>query len=275
MAYFITTLLLGAVALTAFYYTRIWYAQRSASLLHGCQLPRKRQTRDPVLGLQYKFQDIQSMGKMKILPDSAALHTRYGSTYHEPSIFGTTLKTLDEKNIQTVFGLKAREWGIQPWRLTAMRPFCGEGILDTDGSVWERSRTIFKPAFRKSNIEDLSSFENFVRQFLATLPLDGSTVDLQDSLTKLVRLSHDRLGRSTIKTSSAVRRYIHAFYRRKRSRYSEWRGSRCCAGRRQVLLGRLSAFFKCMWDAHVPWDFQGFDTFICDIEELESGSQGR
>lgn len=194
MASLTNTLLLGAVALAAFYYTRIWYAQRSSSLHHGCQLPRKRQTRDPILGLQYKFQDIKSMGQMKILPDGAALHARYGSTYHEPSIFGTTLKTIDERNIQTVFGLKAKEWGIQPWRLTAMRPFCGEGILDTDGPVWERSRAMFKPAFRKNNIDDLSAFENFVRRFLAGLPRDGSIVDLQDSLAKLVSLSLDYAG---------------------------------------------------------------------------------
>ena len=192
MAYFTTALLLGAFALAAFYYTRILYAQRSSSLHHGCQLPRKRETRDPFLGLHYKFQDIKSMGQMKILPDGAALHARYGSTYHEPSIFGTTLKTMDEKNIQTVFGLKANEWGIQPWRLTAMRPFCGEGILDTDGPVWERCRTVFKPAFRRNNIDDLSAFENSVRQFLAGLPRDGSTVDLQDSLAKLVRRLIDR-----------------------------------------------------------------------------------
>ncbi|KAL9619343.1 MAG: hypothetical protein Q9160_006023 [Pyrenula sp. 1 TL-2023] len=79
----------------------------------------------------------------------------------------------------------AKDWGIQPFRFEGMRPFCGEGLLSTDGSKWEHSRSLFKPSFHRNNIADLTAFENLVEKFLANIPLDGSTVDLDHQISSL------------------------------------------------------------------------------------------
>ena len=126
------------------------------------------------------------MKKIKILPNGAALHRKYGPTYRETSIFGTNLKTASEENIQTVLGLKAQDWGVRPFRFAGMRPFCGEGFLTADGSVWEHSRATLKPSFHKKNIADLTAFEHSLGQFLAHIPKDGSTIDLQSLVSSLV-----------------------------------------------------------------------------------------
>ena len=188
MAYTSTLLLLGALAL-ATYYLYTWLGKNAAARRFGCQQPPKRFTYDPFLGLGYKIQDANSAKQWKTLADGEILHRKYGPTYRESSIFGTTIKTASEENIHTIFGLKAKEWGVKPFRYEGFRPFCGEGVLSTDGPAWERSRTLLRPFFYKSNISDLTTFEHSVEQLLERLPRDGSTVDLVPLFSNLVHQS--------------------------------------------------------------------------------------
>lgn len=185
MAYILTTLLLGGLVF-AIYYARTCLARYMSAERQNCQLPPRRDTRDPILGIQYKIEDAKAMKQIKTLPAGTALHRQYGPTYCESSLFGTTIKTVDEGNIRTVFGDKAKEWGIQPFRLAGMRPFCGLGVLSTDGSVWEHSRAMLKPWFHKSNISDLTDFERSVGHTLARIPRDGSTIDMGCLISTLV-----------------------------------------------------------------------------------------
>ncbi|KAI9705363.1 MAG: hypothetical protein M1820_005193 [Bogoriella megaspora] len=120
-----------------------------------------------------------------LMPAVAALHNQYGSTYRESTFHSLYLKTRDSENIQTVFGTNGKIWGVEQYRLTGMKPFCGEGLLTTDGPTWERSRAIFKPSFHKDNISDLSAFEVSLQRLIAIIPRDGSTVDLQPLLQVL------------------------------------------------------------------------------------------
>ena len=180
-----TLLLLGALGLTTYYlYTLL--RQNAAAQRHGCQLPPKRHTYDPCLGFGYKIQDAKSARHGKTLADGEILHRKYGQTFRESSIFGTTIKTASEENIHTIFGLKAEDWGVKPFRYEGFRPFCGEGVLSTDGPAWEHSRTLLRPFFYKSNISDLTNFEHLVEQLLERLPRDGSTVDLVPHFSNLV-----------------------------------------------------------------------------------------
>lgn len=45
------------------------------------------------------------------------------------------IKTRGAENIHIMHGLKTKDWGIQPFRLPAMDPFCGKGSIPTDGLV--------------------------------------------------------------------------------------------------------------------------------------------
>ena len=185
MAYILTTLVAGAFGLAVYHlYTR--RVQKAYARRQGCELPPKRRTRDPVLGLGYKMQDTSSATQGTVLPIGEDLHRQCGLTYRESSIFGMTLKTASVDNIHTTFGLNAEEWGVKPFRYEGMRPFCGDGLLSTDGRTWEHSRALLKPSFHKSNISDLAVFERSVHQLLEQIPKDGSTVDMEPFFSTLV-----------------------------------------------------------------------------------------
>ncbi|KAL8951372.1 MAG: hypothetical protein Q9222_002649 [Ikaeria aurantiellina] len=86
-------------------------------------------------------------------------------------------------NIRAIYGSQSDQYDVESFRLSGMRPFCGEGLLTTDGSVWERSRTMIKPTFHKNNLSDLSGFKRSFDQLLSRIPPDGSTIDSQPLLS--------------------------------------------------------------------------------------------
>ena len=182
------TSILGLFALgVGFVY--IQYVRRLAPTSEQFGFPPTRPSYDPVFGLGYKLSDFWSMSKARSLPDGQALHKRFGLTYCEKSIFGITVKTACEENIHSVFGSESKIWGVGPARYEGFRPFCGAGLLSTDGKTWERSRRLLKPFFQKSAISNLKHFETLVDEFIRKLPDDGSTIDLEPSLSKLVLTS--------------------------------------------------------------------------------------
>ena len=185
MAFISAALILVGLGLFS-YYLRIRIRQNNFAHHHGCQVPPKRSARDPILGIDRKLQDSKLAKAFQSLPAGAALFHEYGQTFRETTLFGTVLKTMSAENIHCIYGLKGKDWGVQPFRLPAMRPFCGMGFITTDGSVWEHSRALLKPSFHKSNISDLTAFESSVSQFLSGIPKDGSTIDLQPRLSMLV-----------------------------------------------------------------------------------------
>ena len=142
----ITTLVVGALGLLT-YYLFSWNTRRLFARRHGCELPPKRATCDPLMGIYHRIHDTRAAKAFKSLPAGEALHRQFGATYRESTIFGSSLKTMDSENIRTIFGRNGGDWGVQSYRLPGMRPFCGEGVLTTDGSIWEHSRTMLKPSF--------------------------------------------------------------------------------------------------------------------------------
>ena len=183
-----TALLLGALGLATYYFWTL-LGHKIVLQRHGSQQPPKHRVYDPFAGLDNKIQDTNSARRAKTLPNGEALHREYGLTYRESSMSGTAIKTASEDNIRTIFGLKAKEWGIKSFRYEGMRPFGGEGVLSTDGPAWKHSRTLLKPFFHKSNISDLTIFERLVEQLLGRISKDGSTVDLEPLVSMLVDLS--------------------------------------------------------------------------------------
>ena len=188
MAFLLGTCLVGAFVLVG-YYISWWLVKSETAQAKRCRDPSKRETIDPILGLGYDMSDAKSDWNGTSLPDGEALHHQYGLTYYQSSVFGRTIKTASERNIHTVFGLKAQDWGVGPYRFEAFRPFCGAGILSTDGHLWKRSRSLLKPFFEKGHISDLTAFEKLLKRLLGQLPQDGSTVDMDPLLSALVRLT--------------------------------------------------------------------------------------
>lgn len=173
------------------YYIRTRLARHSSARQHGCQLPPWRPTPNTILRLYHKLQGSRSVELFNSLPLGAKLHREYAPTYFESTWYGTTIKTSSAANVQAIFGVKAKEYGIQPFRLAGMRPFCGEGLLNTDGAIWERSREMIKPSFHKNNISDLSAFKKSRELLIDRIPKDRSVIDLQLLLALMVRITFD------------------------------------------------------------------------------------
>lgn len=175
-------LLLGAVS-AALYLAQTWFNRFITSRRHGCEPPPKRRVGDPIFGLAARIRDASTSRSCQSLPAGVALHAEFGSTFRETTIIGGThLRTTESDNIHTVFSTRAADWGVEAVRLRAMGPFMGAGFLTKDGPVWEHSRAMLKPSFRKHNISDLSPFDHILSQTLERIPKDGSTIDLQPLL---------------------------------------------------------------------------------------------
>ena len=134
MAFVSATLILVLFGLFSYYF-RIRILRNGFAERHGCQAPPKRGAQDPILGIDRTLQDSKLSKAFQSLPAGASLFHTYGQTFRETMILGTVIKTRSAENINTIHGLKAKDWGIQPFRLPAMNPFCGKGFITTDGLV--------------------------------------------------------------------------------------------------------------------------------------------
>lgn len=98
------------------------------------------------------------------------------------------IQTAQPENIHAVAATKFDDFGVGPRRGKAGPPFLDRGIF-TDGDFWKHSRALIRPTFSRNEVADLAGFERHVERFLALIPTDSSTVDLQSLAKRLVRVS--------------------------------------------------------------------------------------
>ncbi|KAF1950710.1 cytochrome P450 [Byssothecium circinans] len=109
-------------------------------------------------------------------------HKRLGRTFRLESLFATpVVYTTAPENLHIIY-TAGKTFGIEPQRLPPMEFFCGKGFLTTDGSVWQQSRKRLKPTFSNANISDLSVLSRDIKDLFKTIPLNGSSFDLQPLL---------------------------------------------------------------------------------------------
>lgn len=154
---------------------------------HGCYPPPSIQQRDPIFGLDILLQLFQALKQNRRNSSMKQLFETYGHTFQSRSWSRTKIYSIEPKNIQSVLATDFGSWGVQPMRLFAFEPFVGKGIMCSDGSFWEHSRTLIKPTFARAQIADLhlSTFDNHVQKLIKLIPGDGSTVDLQPLFSRL------------------------------------------------------------------------------------------
>jgi cytochrome P450 len=110
----------------------------------------------------------------------------YGSTFSGLTLGNPTIWTVDAQNLQTVHALNFSHYSVEPMRLDATLPLLGRGIFNTDGPFWEHSRTFVRPTFTRAGVANLPAFEVDFQKFLALLLRDGSSIDLEPLLDRLV-----------------------------------------------------------------------------------------
>lgn len=169
------------------YNARVRVSRRMLARQHGCDVPPIRRSMFSFLRIgYYRSEDAQAVKEHRTLPLGHALHQKYGKTFAQPGVFSTTLRTVEAENMHAILGSQAKAFGVEPFRLAGMEPFCGRGLLTTDGQSWQRSRSLLRPSFQKSNLSDLSDFASAIDRLLAMIPRDGSAIDLQPLISLMV-----------------------------------------------------------------------------------------
>ena len=111
---------------------------------------------------------------------------RYGKTFEEKVRGKRCINTIETANIQQVLALSYEDYCKDPLRVRAQTPFLGPSVF-SDGALWKYSRALVKPTFARAELSDMDHLASFADHFLDLLPDDGSMVDIQPLLHRLVR----------------------------------------------------------------------------------------
>ncbi len=189
MGYLSIVWLSGVCILAAYYITKV-QRRRMLARANGCQPPRKFPHKDPILGLDLFFKAGKLFEENRYLPELVKRYKENGNTFETKSLGSFTINSIAPENLQTVFVSKFKDWGVQPVRLPAQDPFCGHGFITTDGPEWEHSRALLKPSFNKANMSGLPNLDKYLKMVINRIPRNGSAVDFQPLLFKLVSPHH-------------------------------------------------------------------------------------
>ena len=120
-----------------------------------------------------------------------ALYTRdfnrLGKTWEETLLDQCIINTMDIANHHYIHTVGFEEFGKPIRRSKISAPILGNGICMAEGAHWKQSRSIIKPIFAKADTENMEMMARHVDRFLALIPRDSSTFDIQPMLKKLVR----------------------------------------------------------------------------------------
>lgn len=179
---------LGATALILYFVitkivARVAYERKKR--LHGCAEVAKFPHKDPVFGLDLLVKELKMHTDGTYLGEIERQYDLYGKTF-EVLFFGSRMiRTKDPKNIQTILGHKANDYGLQPLREGLAEPFFGRGINTTDGEYWQYSRSLIKPTFSRVEICNFTALESHFGRLMDLLPRDGTAIDLQPLFSRL------------------------------------------------------------------------------------------
>ncbi|KAI1854332.1 hypothetical protein JX265_012501 [Neoarthrinium moseri] len=101
------------------------------------------------------FESMFSRAKPSHFGDIVELQVRPGQRY---------LITRDPDHIKTILTSKFTSFGKGQQFHELWRPFLGDSIFTTDGSLWHDSRSLIRPMFIKDRVSDLHTFERWVGQ---------------------------------------------------------------------------------------------------------------
>lgn len=188
MLFFIAPLILGASLFVLHYVYNYWRSQKAfhiAAARFGCQRPVKYPHKDPIWGHDLAKKRTKAVRAGRQMDLFMEHFNTYGKTWEEKFYDARVINTMESRNIQQVCALDFQYYG-KPSSTKITSPFIGKGIFSEDGPSWKHSRDLIKPIFSRAELSDIDSFSFHVDRFLDLIPRDGTTIDLQGPLHKLV-----------------------------------------------------------------------------------------
>jgi len=162
---------------------------RSLKQQHGCKEPRKYPHKDPVWGSDMVEERKKAMKEGRFFKLYDTQFELYGRTFEEIWRGKPLINTIEPANVQKVAALAHEDYGKDPERLMAQAPFMGPSILSQHGPAWKRARTLVTPIFARAELSDIDHLASYTDRFMELLPNDGSMVDIQPLVRRLVSLS--------------------------------------------------------------------------------------
>ena len=179
MAYYYTLVVSAVVSLlTYFTYTKVQRHREVSALSrqHGCLKP-PRTPDSGYIGLRLILTFRAKHKAKKLLGEQVRRYAQIGRTYTVSALTNTFIMTIEPENIKTILANKFDDFGLGK-RLEAFKPLLTGGIFVSDGEPWKHSRALVRPAFTRTQVADLESFETHTQELIAKIPKDGSTIDL-------------------------------------------------------------------------------------------------
>ena len=207
MAYTLEILCAVAVIYLVSVSLRVWSNHnrlRRVARQFGCQPAKQYPNWEPFLGLDLFASLHRADTRGQRSQAYADLHKRYGKTFEMKALSASVIHTADPQNIQAVSATKFNDFGVGPIRKSVGVPFLDGGVFTEDGEFWRHSRSLIRPTFNRVEIADLHSFERHVGRFLALLPKDSTTFDIQPLIKRLVSMRCGCLGRGHSADSSLL-----------------------------------------------------------------------
>jgi cytochrome P450 monooxygenase len=161
---------------------------RAIKKRHGCKDPAKYPHEDKVLGSDMVRLRAEAMKDGRFFKLYESQFEQYGRTFEEIWRGKALINTTEPANVQQVAALSFEDYGKDPERLKAQSPFFGPSIF-SDGPIWKHARAMVKPIFARAEISDIDHLASFADRFMELLPHNGSMVDVQPLLHRLVCVS--------------------------------------------------------------------------------------
>lgn len=117
------------------YYLHVRMLQNDFAERHECQASSERAAQNSILEIDRKLQNFKFFKAFQSLSASVSLFHTYEQTFRETTILDIVIKTKSAKNIHTIHDLNAKDWKIQPFRLSTMNSFCEKDFITIDDSI--------------------------------------------------------------------------------------------------------------------------------------------
>lgn len=199
------------------YTFNVYLKRKSHAKFHGCEQPITLQ-QESFLGYGMLRDSFEALRNSTYLRLGKQRFDENGDTFAFKQIGKLGVLTNDPINVKAILSTQFQDFGVGKRRAEAFEPLIGHGIFTADGAPWEKARKLVRPSFSKGQLDDISTFEPHLQNFVTSLPGEAEAVDLQPLFQGLtLDVSTDFLfGESTsvlgsAKAASAGRNFANAF----------------------------------------------------------------
>lgn len=126
---------------------------------------RKYPHLDRFLGLDLAVQTWQDFQRGKLCEGLRERHLKHGATFSTNSLGSETIYTTEPENIRTVTTREFAKFGKAGWVVEAAKHI-GNGVLMNEGDAWKHSRTMLKPMFSRSALDEPAMLEPHVQSLV-------------------------------------------------------------------------------------------------------------